>query len=498
MKTTRHVTRSLSLLLAALLMLLSLFGCGSNGETPDSTTESSDSLESESEVDEAAEALDELGEIDWGGGDFAVIYANDLGGFAAELVGFPDESQSLSSGVINNAVYERNVLFEERCNLTYVQVDKSVWAIPGALQAEVQAGSDSYQFVSNASDQTASFAITGLLGNYLAYDIDFERPWWDQGTLAFNLAGNVFFMSGAHNIVDNDVTYIMAFNKALAEEMQLSDPYATVRGGDWTLEYFLNLVKPLSADNGDGKWDHEDTYGLAALGTLPSILFYGSDLQYVRMDTELDRPVLSLDEGRMERATNVLTIARHLYHEENITYKGVSQNGQRHTDVFMEDRAVFFCEAASALSKFSGLMESDYGILPIPKYDKSQEKYYTWSNAVGSTLSFLTTNEKNEEFGRILEAYVILSHNTVSPAYYETLLKSRNVRDPESVEMLEILFTNRIYDMPNYFTQLGLSNIFTDAVKANTDSFASKYKAAVSRFDRALDQIMRKLDKKDS
>jgi hypothetical protein len=200
----------------------------------------------------------------------------------------------------------------------------------------------------------------------------------------------------------------------------------------------------------------------------------------------------------MERATNVLTIARHLYHEENITYKGVSQDGQRATDVFMEDRAVFFCEAASALSKFSGLMESDYGILPIPKYDKSQEKYYTWSNAVGSTLSFLTTNEKNEEFGRILEAYVILSHNTVSPAYYETLLKSRNVRDPESVEMLEILFTNRIYDMPNYFTQLGLSNIFTDAVKANTDSFASKYKAAASRFDRALEQIMRKLDKKDS
>jgi hypothetical protein len=305
-------------------------------------------------------------------------------------------------------------------------------------------------------------------------------------------------MSGAHNIVDNDVTYIMAFNKALAEEMQLSDPYATVRSGDWTLEHFLNLVKPLSADNGDGKWNHEDTYGLSALGTLPSILFYGSDLQYVRMDTDLDRPVLSLDEGRMERATNVLTIARHLYHEENITYKGVSQDGQRATDVFMEDRAVFFCEAASALSKFSGLMESDYGILPIPKYDKSQEKYYTWSNAVGSTLSFLTTNEKNEEFGRILEAYVILSHNTVSPAYYETLLKSRNVRDPESVEMLEILFTNRIYDMPNYFTQLGLSNIFTDAVKANTDSFASKYKAAASRFDRALEQIMRKLDKKDS
>ena len=109
MKTTRHVTRSLSLLLAALLMLLSLFGCGSNGETPDSTTESSGSLESESEVDEAAEALDDLGEIDWGGGDFTVIYANDLGGFAAELVGFPDESQSLSSGVINNAVYERTL-----------------------------------------------------------------------------------------------------------------------------------------------------------------------------------------------------------------------------------------------------------------------------------------------------------------------------------------------------------------------------------------------------
>jgi hypothetical protein len=215
------------------------------------------------------------------------------------------------------------------------------------------------------------------------------------------------------------------------------------------------------------------------------------------MDPETERPMLSLDEGRMERATNVLTLARRLYHEDHMTYLGSSQAGQKATDVFIENRAVFFCEAASALSRFSGSMEEDYGILPIPKYDKSQEKYYTWSNAVGSTLSFLTTNEPNEEFGKILETYVILSHKTVSPAYYDTLLKSRNVRDPESVEMLEILFTNRIYDMPNYFTQLGFSNIFTDAVKANTDSFASKYKAASTRFDRALDQIMRKLDKQN-
>ena len=73
MKTTRFNTKSLSLLLASLLMLLSLVGCGSNSEDTDSTTESATSLESESEIDEATEALDDLGEIDWGGGDFTVI-----------------------------------------------------------------------------------------------------------------------------------------------------------------------------------------------------------------------------------------------------------------------------------------------------------------------------------------------------------------------------------------------------------------------------------------
>jgi hypothetical protein len=51
--------------------------------------------------------------------------------------------------------------------------------------------------------------------------------------------------------------------------------------------------------------------------------------------------------------------------------------------------------------------------------------------------------------------------------------------------------------MPNYFTQPDLANIFSDAVKANTDSLASKYKAASSRFDKALDQILKKPDKKD-
>lgn len=165
-------------------------------------------------------------------------------------------------------------------------------------------------------------------------------------------------------------------------------------------------------------------------------------------------------------------------------------------DVFVEERALFYCEAASYLRALAQTMEGDYGVVPVPKFDKAQKNYLTWTHDLGSTLSIPTSiadEIENQQFEEVLETYVILSYQLIKPAYYETMLTHRNVRDPDSSEMLDLIFQNRIYDMAMYFTDLGFSQLFMNCVVDNADNFSSKYKANSNRFDKLIEKILEKI-----
>ena len=139
-------------------------------------------------------------------------------------------------------------------------------------------------------------------------------------------------------------------------------------------------------------------------------------------------------------------------------------------------------------------MEDDYGVLPVPKYSEEQEKYCTWSNSIGSTLSIPSTIAKQdvESFAIVLEVYALLSQKYVRPAYYDVVLLTRNVDDVESSEILDMIFQNRTYDMALYYS-LGLSNVFSNAVMSRGSDFSSQYAAANRNFDRTITNLVRRI-----
>ena len=301
-------------------------------------------------------------------------------------------------------------------------------------------------------------------------------------------------MDGSFNIVDDDVTFVFMFNKELRTEYQIANPYETVKAGDWTLEYFNSVVSQLATENGDGKWDENDTYGFSTPGSIGNTFFYGAGLKYVENSRDMDVPELVLDK-KMEQALNVLDMARSIIQENNSTY--VAPHGQEglSRDVFIQGRSLFYCEAASYLRSLNANMEREYGVVPVPKYDKAQANYTTWRHGIGSTLSIPTTVAKGdmEQFSMVLETYALLSQKLVRPAYYDTMLTTRNVQDVESSEMLDLIFLNRTYDMAMYFTDLGFNGLFEQAALNSGNTFASSYQANSKRFDRQIANILRKL-----
>lgn len=493
MKT--KLTKLLSLLLAGLMLLSGFVACADQTDDPAEQTSGGTTNEDETK-DSVQAALDDLGEIDYGGREFTVLYG---AGQKEENYGVNEtvDQEGGASQIINDAVYERNTLLEDRCNLVYGNIEGDV---SNMAKTEASAPTGDFQFMDTSLRDQAALATNGYLYDFNALGINLDGEWWDSGTASFVLADSVFFMTGSTNTRDDGVTYVLIFNKDMRKTYSetIPNPYDTVKSWEWTLDYFNNIIQGISSDNGDGKWDELDTYGFINTWEYGNTFFLASDLRYVINDDTVDYPELFLaSSSNMEKALNVLELSRAIYHNNNASFMSPPGEEGKGLTAFKEGRGLFYGEVAQYLSALNREMtEGNYGVLPVPKYDKAQEFYRTWTHDSGSAFSVTSAipEKDTEVIGQIMSAYAILSHQKLKPAYYDTMLKSRGVQDAESAEILDLIFQNRIYDLAFYF-DLGFYDVFKSNVNdKNSERFSSAYSSAAKSFDRKLKGILRKLE----
>ncbi len=458
-------------------------------------TETTDPSETETVDDDQAikDALADLGEIDYGGRELGILYA-----FKDEIVGQKEAGESSGTAdVINDAVHARNTYLEERCNLTLVPIEAT--DLGGKVSTEASAPTGDFVFInSNLNQAATSFTVNNYLSNWNDLNINLEGPWWDRGTADFVLKGGVYFMSGSLNFHDDNVTYVLIFNKQMRDTYAntVPNPYDTVRNWEWTLDHFNTIIQGVSSESsGNGQWDELDTYGFLTTWEYGNTMFLGCDLRYIVNDEDGEPSLFLADSSKMEKALKVLDLAQAIYHDNNASF--MSPPGQEPLGVtaFKENRGLFFGEVVSHIASLNADMKGDYGIVPVPKYDKAQEYYRTWTHESGSTFSITSAISEGdrEVLGQIMSAYAILSHQYVKPAYYDNVLTSRNMRDADSAEMMDLIFANRVYDMGFYFTQFNCYPVFKTCVNDNVDTFSSSYTGISKRFDRTMNQILKKL-----
>lgn len=487
------LTKLLTLVLTLTFILACFAGCG-NTEENEGGKETTANSEADT-TDELKVALDELGDINWGGGEFGILTYS---GFKDEVYGeYGSQEEGSSSQVISDAVYERNVLFEERCKLKLSIIEKESAAVDTSIQQESQTASGDFYFVNHYLERTANAAVNGYLYNYLDLGVDLDNPWWDSGTADFALADNIFFMTGDTNFADDNVTYVLIFNKKMQKDYNVADPYQTVKDSKWTLSYFDQVIQGISSDNGDGKWDENDTYGFLTTWEYGNTFFLGCDLRYINNSRDTDVPTLFLEDN-MDKALEVVNLARQIYHNNNATFMSPPGKEGQGLTAFKEDRGLFYGEVASYLPKLNSEMGDYYGVLPVPKYDEAQQYYRTWTHDSGSCLSITSavSEDQAETVGNIVQAYAILSSQKVKPAYYDIMLTTRNVTDAESSEMLDLIFQNRVYDMAFYYKTIftGYYDLVKTCVNDNKDTFSSSYKSVSKTFSTRINSMIKKLE----
>jgi hypothetical protein len=209
--------------------------------------------------------------------------------------------------------------------------------------------------------------------------------------------------------------------------------------------------------------------------------------------TELDKdniPVLTANGEKtvsfIEKMVPFLTAKP--YTTLNTDYTGFSNV---FADVFVpmlsENRALFYNNQLLVAMNLRD-MEADFGILPGPKYDEAQDKYIITSNSYWITfVTVPVTNPDLDMTGIVLDTMGYYSQQLVTPAYIETTVMNKTLRDDDSAEMLELILESRHYDLTHYYTWGGVNGIATALVNSKSTDWASQYASKEATVQAAID-----------
>ncbi len=432
------LTSTFSLLLA--IAAIAAVGCGDASSDAGTVTQSPDAgtVTETAAVTENIYAHD-LGSYDFGGETFT-MYARKLMHLNSAM-----HAEAADGTTLNDAIYERNVRLMDQYNFKFEEIFEENDTKQARLA--VIAGEDTYDIINTRCVYAFNYALEGLLRPVSDLpELDLTKPYWDKELTDAMSIGNVpFFAVGAFNTSGYEYTHLLAFNKELAANNDF-DIYGAVKNGSWTFSAMREMMKAVVSDiNGDGTMDREDRYGLlsAAKQILPCF-WISAGQESMKMDTN-DYPVFSLlsDENFQSVFVEIFDLVyennawHHYTDEENVHPDEVNMfiNGQ---GLFIDMPVFYLADLRS--------MDTDFGLVPYPKYDEAQTEYYSRIEGCEQTCIPVTNVKDLEMTGVILEAMASDSAQHLVPAFYETLLKSKLARDNDSEEMLEIVFGNRVFD----------------------------------------------------
>ena len=474
--------RQFTTLLILTFLLLADVSCGSASEADDGTTAAAASDSAE----ETTESLyTDLGEYDFGGRSFTIVYSEEQLGSL-----WPYEADEQNGDIVNDAVYERNTSVGEKYNAEIIYEDVGgLWdEVGNALLKSVMSGENAYDLAI-----THMFAgINQLVSSKALYNfndlpvVNYDKPWWAQHLRDTLEADGVLLLNVSDLVYNfNDCIF---FNKQILEDYQIdADLYQLVRDSKWTWDKLIGMAKSVSSDlNGDSKFDENDMYGYAMVpnSALDSNWVYANGMTMAAVENGK----ISLESINSERMRSVVDFMNDLVNIGNQTYISTSSDLQD-TKIFLDGHSLFMENVTTVLP---GMRDSelDFGIVPLPKYDEAQSDYY--ARATTQMLALPATLDDPVFTGVILEALSMESHRIVNPKVYEISFSGKYLRDEESYEMYQIIADCGVYDFNWTF---GSGNTFAyimrDLIRSGVaDTLSSYYQSNRDKVQKLLDDVL--------
>ncbi len=489
--------RILSLLLVFVMLLttlvFSLASCGEEETKKPSGSRPSSTPAGEGDIFAERAAIDDgLGEYDFGGRKLRIVSDNPPEYFVKE----EDRNQGK---LIVDAKYNRNKTVEDRFNFeietayTARYDDVSAW-----VSKTVLSGSDEFDLFCSHSASAGALVLKNVFLNW--YDIpnvDFTKPWWSYSCAdELTYDGKCILAVSDFNYSAISGAYCILFNKNFANSYDLGNLYEVVMNGDWTYEYFHSLVKDVYVDSdGDGDKTQGDFYGYEQdhwFGCPISSWLWAFDNPICEKDAD-GVPVIAV---KTDKINNIVNSIYDLCHNTNgCFYEG--NNDKSPNTLFYAKKAIFtMATLGTPTGESLRNFEDEYGLLPLPKWDENQDRYYTMASGAHSVLAVPKTMKDTEFVGTCIEALSAESYKQVVPTFYEIALKTRYLRDNESKEVLDLLIEGRTFDFGyiyGAFETFGF--MLSDMMSKANNNFESYYKRNFTGARYHIKTITRVFDK---
>ena len=412
----------------------------------------------------------------------------------------PEEN---SSDPLEDALYYRDDMIQNHYDITINNLlDTDYTALSQKVKTDVSAGTGDYDLVyQHMVDAATSLGMQGNLYNLTDLDyVSFDNPWWDQDCKnGFMFGENMFVVTG--DLLPNTmlVTGAVIFNKNLFDQRGWEYPYDDAREGTWTIDDMLEMTKDQTQDlNGDGKVTYsDDFFGMTGWALACDYNFYfGSGCTMFTFDDD-HLPVYNANTDKLqivyEKVYQLLETQQALH----VTASELGSSPSVWGDIegaFKTGRALFW---AASLSDGNNLrdMDDDYGFLPHPKYDESQENYLGFVNGVAcvACVPKSLSNSQLDITGYMMEALSSSSYYLVTDTLYSKVAKAKNARDPESAEMVDIIIRHKVFDFGyTHFMGLPCASIFQTSLDKNSASIirdiTSNERATMKKLKEAYEQ----------
>ncbi len=484
-----HIKRLSALLAVAMIFgsLMAMTSCAETTEDPKDTVATKGEAGTVLEEEETKFIAYDNVEKEKFGREFVILSRDD----ATDQY----EVENITGEILNDLIYERNTIVSEDLDIDIVVIDGGDYnAVGNELVRQVTANDDDYDMFTGHKVAFMNCAT----GNYL-YDLneiatmDLNAPYWDQACREdLSLMGKNFMMTGDIDPASMLISACFVFNKKLNTELGKTEPYELVDNGQWTLDTYLAQVQDVSQDlNSDGVLSYADDMFSNTIWSLDGgfSMFYGAGGKFVTIN-ESGEPELTYN------SEHVIGIYEKLYKAvitENAFWLPVSEIGNYgiNYSIFTEGRALYCDITLSKITNMLADMESDYGIVPVPKYDAAQKEYLSFVNG-SSPFVMVAQTEKDIDFvGSVLEAMAAYNYDNVTPKMFEIVTKLQSARDPDSSRMVDYIIRNRVYDF-GYYVELDITNVVMNALSDGKENIASDLKSKNRAGEKALERLMEK------
>lgn len=396
---------------------------------------------------------------------------------------------------LNDAVFERITQVEDLLNIDIATAYGTSRDDINSIINSVKAQDGAYQLASAKIMSVLSLASNNYINELNSFassgTLDLGAEWWDQNILKdFSIAHKNFALTGDIGTMYKKSIACLMFNKHILEDHGLEDPYALMRDGKWTIDKAVELGTQVSADlDGNGIMDDKDQFGLICFSNMLGSALLGADVKYM----DQDENGIPIDVFYNEKTVSAIEKLATLMFDTKITYSWSRNDTTEDTAfaMYKSDKALLYYGEMHAVATMRD-MESEFGILPMPKYDEAQEGYHHAVNQdVAASYVIPADNIAYESTGYIMDALGAASKNYLTPAYVEKMLKGKVSRDAESQDSLAIIFNTIRYDI-GLVGDFGYSTMLKGMANSGNTDLASAYARSSRAIVKSADRMISK------